>query len=215
MTLTLHTVKPLDIDLVHGTVLFADLRGYTTLAEHLDPAIVVELLEEYFTVLGRAVEDCGGRIYHLAGDAVMAGFGVLTETSRTDAARAAVSCGRQIVRQCEGLTRAWAKALGIVTGIGVGIHGGPLAHAALGPPSVRQHTLIGDTVNVAARLCQRARAREVLFSSQIIQSLAATEAADTLALPSLALRGRDTPVEIYCLPTAERITTGRSTLAPL
>jgi class 3 adenylate cyclase len=214
MTLTVHTVKPLNVEIVQGTVLFADLRGYTTLAEYLDPALVVSLLEAYFDKLATAVDAHGGRIYHLAGDAVMAGFGMVTETTASGAARAAISCGRQIVRDCELLARRWAADHGIVTGVGVGVHGGPLAHADLGPLPIRTRTLIGDTVNVAARLCQRARAREVLFSSHIARALDA-EDGDAMALPALALRGRDTPVEIYCLPSAERLTTGRAAVRSL
>jgi hypothetical protein len=61
----------------------------------------------------------------------------------------------------------WRKELSIETGIGVGLHFGDVARCLHGPPGQRAHTLVGDTVNVAARLCSRARAGEVLFSAAV------------------------------------------------
>src|ERR1700688_3038492 len=59
-----------------ATVLFADMRGYTAIAERLPPARVVPLLDEFFRVLGCATEAHGGEVFHMAGDGMMAGFGV-------------------------------------------------------------------------------------------------------------------------------------------
>src|ERR1700761_8526367 len=68
--------QPTTIRTAHVTVLFADLRGYTGMVERLPAARVVPLLDEFFAVLGGAAHQFGGKIYHMAGDGIMAGFGV-------------------------------------------------------------------------------------------------------------------------------------------
>src|SRR5579862_9806253 len=62
------------------TVLFADLRGYTGMVERLPAARVVPLLDEFVRVLGGAANKFGGEVYHMAGDGIMAGFGINSET---------------------------------------------------------------------------------------------------------------------------------------
>src|ERR1700683_4421060 len=61
---------------IHAAVLFADMRGYTGLAERLPPARVVSILNEFFTILARVTVKFGGEVFHMAGDGMMAGFGV-------------------------------------------------------------------------------------------------------------------------------------------
>jgi len=76
----------------------------------------------------------------------------------------------------------------------------------IGSSTYMSYTIIGDTVNIAARLCQRARAGEILFSSTLKQSLDA-QGVDIGAtpLPPLQLRGRSHPVDIYCVPRTKRV----------
>jgi adenylate cyclase len=210
MALTLHSKKPAPIETLRSAVLFADLRGYTTLAEHLDPPVVVRLLQEFFALLGDAVDTHGGRLFHMAGDSMMAGFSI--DELGPEAARAAVRSGMTIVRKFDSMAARWHREIGVPMGVGIGVHVGEVACAAIGPPGLRRKTLIGDTVNVAARLCQRARAREVLFSAAVVPSLNGQEAKDMMPLPAVAVRGRDTPVEIYCVPTSKRLTTARTLL---
>ena len=203
MRLKLLAEEPFAVETVSGTVLFADLRGYTTLAERLDPAAVVGLLEEFFAILGQVVEDQDGVVFHLAGDSLMAGFG-LGDGSATPV-RNAIEASRAMVGAFAPVATEWARRVGITTGIGVGVHVGPVAHAALGPPTMRRVTLIGDTVNVAARLCQRARAGEVLFSAAVAAALDEVAATDVVTLPAYTLRGRAAPIQIYCVPARARL----------
>ena len=186
------------------TVLFADLRGYTTLAERLTPCAVVALLDEFFSMLAQAVESQGGTVFHLAGDSVMAGFG-LSELA-PESNRAAVEASRRIVASFLPIAARWKSRCGVATGVGVGLHEGDLACAELGPAALRRRTLIGDTVNVAARLCERARAGEVLFSAGVAQGLGAAALKGSIALPDFTLRGREAPIAIFCIPARERLT---------
>jgi adenylate cyclase len=103
--------------------------------------------------------------------------------------------------------RRWKRDHDVDTGLGIGINAGEVIAGNVGSTAHRSYTLIGDTVNVAARLSQRARAGEALFSRVVKQSLDARGRDDVpaLPLPSLQLRGRASPVEIWCIPAEERV----------
>lgn len=193
------------------TVLFADLRGYTALAEKLSPALIFPLLDEFFVVLAAATNAHGGQIFHVAGDGMMAGFGLGGPAE--EGARGALAAGHEILSDFSALADRWRQDHSIETGIGIGLHTGEVALGLLGPPGKRHATLVGDTVNVAARLCGRARAGEVLFSCTVAAVLdAKTTRGDAnvqpiafLHLPQFELRGRSAPLDIWCVPAPERI----------
>jgi class 3 adenylate cyclase len=157
---------------IQAAVLFADMRGYTGLAEQLPPAQVVSILTEFFAMLARVTVTFGGQVFHVAGDGMMAGFGI--RESRRSGARAALAAGHAMLRRFAPVESRWRAEFAIATGIGIGLHVGEVALGFLGPPGKQAITMIGDTANVAARLCSRARAGEVLFSSAIAVSIAPT-----------------------------------------
>jgi adenylate cyclase len=194
-----------------ATVLFADLRGYTGMAERLSAVSIVPLLDEYFLTLANATEAHGGKVFHMAGDAMMAGFGV--NDANGSGARAALAAGHAMLQAFAALAARWRSELSIDAGIGVGLHLGEVAVGMLGPPGQRALTLVGDTVNVAARLCSRARAGEVLFSCTVAADLerqVTTPGTDMgavpfLQLPQFELRGRRGPIDIWCVPARQRL----------
>jgi len=193
-----------------ATVLFADLRGYTGLAEQLAPAQLVPLLDEFFMLLARATHAHGGTVYHMAGDGMMAGFGA--EDPTHNGAREALGAGHAMLENFAVLAARWRAELSIDTGIGVGLHMGEVAVGLFGPPRQKSPTLVGDTVNVAARLCSRARAGELLLSCTVATALDIDEGdrerfvgpIPMLHLPQFALRGRTAPLDIWCVPAAQR-----------
>ncbi len=194
----------------HATVLFADLRGYTSLAERLAPARVVPLLEEFFAVLAKATAAHGGTVFHMAGDGMMAGFGVLNPAQ--NGAREGLVAGHAMLQHFAMVAARWRDELSIEAGIGVGLHLGEVALGLLGPPGQKAMTLVGDTVNVAARLCSRARAGEVLLSCTVAVALDIDcgereiyiGPIPVLHLPQFALRGRAAPLDIWCVPAMAR-----------
>jgi class 3 adenylate cyclase len=195
----------------HATVLFADMRGYTRLAEKLPPARVVLLLDEFFGCLTIATEAYGGQVFHMAGDGMMAGFGVRDPGQR--GAREALGAGRAMLRHFSSVAKRWRADYSILTGIGVGIHQGEVALGLFGPPGQTTTTLVGDTANVAARLCNRARSGEVLYSCTVAAALGTDgmdsgptiEMSSFLLLPQFELRGRSGLLDIWCVPATERL----------
>ncbi len=192
------------------TVLFADLRGYTGMVERLPAAQVVPLLDEFVRVLGGAATKFGGEVYHVAGDGIMAGFGVNSESN--GGASQALSAGHAMLEGFAQVAERWRSDLSIDAGIGIGLHLGEVAFGVLGPPKRKVTTLVGDTVNVAARLCSRARAGEVLFSCTVAAALSVSSESQGasapnsfLQLPQFELRGRRGPIDIWCVPALERM----------
>jgi class 3 adenylate cyclase len=195
---------------IRATVLFADMRGYTGLAERLRPARVVCMLDEFFTVLARVTMAFGGEVFHMAGDGMMAGFGVRNPTR--SGACAALAAGHAMLQTFAPVAARWRNEFAVVTGIGIGLHLGEVAMGSLGPPGRQAITMIGDTANVAARLCSRARAGEVLFSGTIAAALRTDDddldmgATPFLQLPQFELRGRSELLDIWCVPAPQRFT---------
>jgi adenylate cyclase len=201
---------PAAVQLARVTVLFADLRGYTGMAERLPPARVVPLLDEFFRTVAAAIETHDGTVFHMAGDSIMAGFGL--DDERAHGAVEALAAGHDILDGFAAIAARWRSELAIDAGIGVGLHRGDVAFGPVGPPRHKRTTLVGDTVNVAARLCSRARAGEVLFSCTVAEALGSDHAATAaggakpfLQLPQFELRGRRGPIDIWCVPAPKRL----------
>lgn len=189
---------------VRSAVMFADMRGFTSISERLAPAQVVPLLNEFFAMLTDTTLSHGGTVLNMAGDGLMVCFGVPEE--QTDAPGRAVDTAREMLGRFAVMARVWKRRHGIETGLGIGINVGEVIAGNVGSDSYKSYTIIGDTVNVAARLSQRARAGEALFSSAVKRSLEETgRDLPVLELPALQLRGRASPVEIFCIPAVERL----------
>ncbi|HEV2285317.1 MAG TPA: adenylate/guanylate cyclase domain-containing protein [Steroidobacteraceae bacterium] len=188
----------------HAVVLFADLRGFTSIAEQLDAQHIVPLLNEFFSLLTEITFKYDGTVFHMAGDCLMLGFGVPTE--QPDSPQRAVSAAREMLARFAELSRSWRARHQIEAGLGIGINEGDVVAGNIGSSAYMNYTIIGDTVNIAARLCQRARAGEMLFSSTLKRSLD-EHGLDIGAtpLPPLQLRGRSHPIDIFCVPLGTRI----------
>jgi class 3 adenylate cyclase len=188
----------------HVVVVFADLRGFTSLAEQLDARSVVPLLNEYFSLLTEITFRHEGTVFHMAGDCLMLGFGVPLE--QPDSPQRAVRAAQEMLSGFAALAHSWRGRYQVEAGLGIGINEGDVVAGNIGSSSYMNYTIIGDAVNIAARLCQRARAGEMLFSSAIKQSLDA-HGMDIGAtpLPPLQLRGRSNPIDIFCVPLQTRV----------
>jgi adenylate cyclase len=131
-------------------ILFADIRGFTSLAEGRLPYDVVFVLNRYFTAMGQAVEAAGGRVDKFIGDGVMALFGI--ESDARAASRASLEAARLMSERLGELNRSLHDELDQPLRIGIGIHIGPTIVGEMGYGSAVAMTAIGDAVNTASRL---------------------------------------------------------------
>lgn len=133
-----------------ATVLFADIRGFTALSEHLAPHDVVALLNLFLTEMGAAITAQHGMVDKYIGDAIMGVFGA-TGDSATHAARA-VQAAQAMREQLVILNRQLHTRGLPPLDLGIGIHTGALVVGAIGSPLRLDYTVIGDTVNLASRV---------------------------------------------------------------
>jgi len=169
-------------------ILFADLRGFTTLAEHKLPYDVVFILNRYFAAMGAAVEDAGGRIDKFIGDGVMALFGV--DGGIDAGCRGALAAARGMAARLDELNQTLAHDLPAPLRIGIGIHSGPVIVGELGYKAATSLTAVGDAVNTASRL--EAMSKELGVQLVLSAPVAARSGADLNGFPrqEIELRGR-------------------------
>ncbi len=180
------------------TVLFADLRDSTPLAEDLSAENMIELLNAYLGALARCVLAEGGMVDKFLGDGLMAVFGVLDDSGEgaAGAARAVLQMRRSV--QALNDTR---TALGDdLVSFGVGVHTGEVVFGPVGLPGRSDYTAIGDTVNTAARLSGLCREYGVdaIFSNETAARLSSSGHA-VRELGSANIRGKARPITVSTL----------------
>jgi adenylate cyclase len=175
-------------------VLFADLRGFTRMAEHKLPYDVVFFLNRYFATVGTAITGAGGVTNQFTGDGVMALFGI--DDGAAVGSRQALAAAQAMV---EGMTRLNAELTGELKAplrIGIGIHAGPGVVGWMGWGESFYLTAVGDTVHVAARLEQATKD----YQAELVVSddVARHAGVDLTAFPahSLEVRNRTEPVAV-------------------
>jgi adenylate cyclase len=170
-------------------VLFADLRGFTSVAERRLPYDVVFLLNQYFRVTGEAVVAAGGRVDKFIGDGVMAVFGL---RGRPELASAqALDAARRMALALEAFNAQHHAELKAPFRIGIGIHFGPAIVGEMGFPPALSLTAIGDTVNTASRLESATKEEncQLLISETV--ALGAELPGDVGRRCEISLRGRE------------------------
>jgi adenylate cyclase len=175
------------------TVLFADIRGFTTMSEEMEPGRVVEILNEYFTRVTDVIFDNGGTLDKYIGDAVMAVFGA--PISKGNDAAAAVNSAIQIQRLLVELNRDAAARKWPELRVGIGINTGNAIAGNIGSPRRLDYTVVGDTVNTAQRLMTNAAGGQILISESTARKIGKTF--DLERLPELKVRGRSEAVPVF------------------
>jgi adenylate cyclase len=173
------------------TVLFGDIRGYTTLSEGLSPQQVVGMLNGYLAVATRAIFREEGTLDKYIGDAVMALFNA--PLPQPDHALAALRAALGMQRDLKQL----AAEANLPVAYGVGINTGPAVVGNIGTEQLMNYTAIGDAVNVAARLQSSVPAGEVWFSESTYALVEGRVEAVRGEL--LTVKGRRQPVQVYRL----------------
>lgn len=179
-----------------GTVLFADIRGFTTISETLDPEDVVALLNEYFAEMVDEIFDNQGILDKFIGDGIVAVFGPPLATD--EQARRAVSCARGMLRRLDTINEARQRRGSEPLAIGIGVHSGSLVAGKIGSPRRLEYTHIGDTVNTASRI---EGLTKTLERTVVISATTRAALGDDAAVESLGeheIRGRRS-VELFAL----------------
>jgi len=175
------------------TVMFADIRGFTTMSEEMEPGRVVEILNEYFTRVTDVIFDNGGTLDKYIGDAVMAVFGA--PISKGNDAAAAVNSAIQIQRLLVELNRDAAAREWPELRVGIGINTGSAIAGNIGSPRRLDYTVVGDAVNTAQRLMTNAAGGQILISESTARKMGKTF--DLERLPELKVKGRSEAVPVF------------------
>ncbi len=181
----------------HLTVLFADIKGFTTLSETMDPARVVEVLNDYFTEMVDLIFAHEGTLDKFLGDGLFAFFGAPLAVPR--AASQAVACALAMHRRLKEMQAAGRTP---IAGMRIGINTGEAIVGNIGHARRMDFTIIGDMVNVAARLLEVARDLEAgIVISEATQREVAGQF-ETVPGPAVVLRGRREPTVSFLVPVA-------------
>jgi adenylate cyclase len=193
------------------TVLFSDIRGFTSVTERGDPEALVAQLNEYFSRMVEIVFRHHGTVDKFVGDMVMALFGAPLDDP--DHAEHAVQAALDMIRELGELNKTWAARGMAQLDIGIGINSGEMIAGNIGSSSIMSYTVIGDNVNLGSRL----ESLNKEYKTRIIMSdatrLRLTSPYDTRPLGDVVVKGKTRPVAIYEIKApAPFVTTEEQTL---
>jgi adenylate cyclase len=177
------------------SVLFSDLRGFTTITEKGQPEALVQQLNEYFTRMVEVVFRNGGTVDKFVGDMVMALFGAPVDD--VNHAENAVTTAVEMVRELDLLNRRWATEGRVQLDIGIGVNSGDMIAGNIGSAAIMSYTVIGDNVNLAARLesLNKEYRTRIIISEATRSRLARSY--EMRPLGGVVVKGKTRPVEIF------------------
>ena len=187
-----------------ATILFTDIRNFSTISEQMPPENLLEWLNEYLAMLTQTIHNHHGIINKFTGDGIMAAFGVpmarVSENQIARDARAAVSCALEMSEQLQKLNLVWQPRGLPVIQMRVGIFTGPIVAGSLGGRDRLEYGLLGDSVNIASRLesCQKERQSSVcriLIAYQTLQYVEHQFEVESWGL--MPLKGKQQMVDVY------------------
>lgn len=197
MTNILHNVE--DVKLggkrAEVTILFADIRGFTSLAETLEPEEVSSLLNEYFSEMVPIILKNNGMLDKFMGDAILAVFGAPVENH--DHPMNAIRCAIEMLEKAKFIQDKWTTEGKPRMDIGIGINTGIVFVGNIGSEDRLEYTVVGDTVNLANRL----ESFNKLFNTKLLISSSTYEKVkkhvDVIHIHSVEIKGKVEPVSIY------------------
>jgi len=187
------------------TVLFADVSGFTALSERLDPEVLRELMTRCFECLVPVIERNGGTVHQFAGDEIMALFGA--PRAHEDSPQRAVRCA---IGLHEALPAVASKDLASL-GLHVGIASGQVFAGRVEVSGRREYSIMGDAVNLAARLCEQAGAGQTLVGAEVRRRVGSM--ARFASAGPLRMKGKSSLVTPYLLLSEEEHVLGTKPVA--
>lgn len=177
------------------TVLFADITGYTQLSSTMQPRQIIEMLNEYFTVMvEEIVFPFGGTLDKYMGDGLMAFWGA--PYPQRDDADQAVKASIAMQKGVQQLNERWLQERNLQIMIHIGINTGKVAAGNIGSKNLIQYTTIGDTTNITSRICGVARGGEILISENTLSQLKLPNIR-TEKLTPVIVKGKSEPLQLY------------------
>ncbi|MEA2386075.1 MAG: adenylate cyclase, partial [Thermoleophilaceae bacterium] len=186
-----------------GTVMFSDLRGFTSFAESLPVERVIEVLNIYLGEMSGAILDAGCTLVAYMGDGIMAVFGAPIE--QPDHADRALRAAREMVDGRLATFNAWLASAGLGEGfrMGIGLNSGPVSSGNVGSEERLEYAAVGDTTNVAARLESKSKDTDFqLLVADTTHALLTAQAADLVEAGEFVLRGRQAPTRVWSVESA-------------
>jgi len=182
-----------------GTVMFSDLRGFTSMAESLAPDEVIEVLNQYLSEMSASIMNYGGTLVAYMGDGIMAVFGAPIE--QTDHAGRAVAAAEEMLTVRLPRFNEWIRARGLSEGfeIGIGINSGSVMSGQVGSERRVEYTAVGDTTNTAARLegMTKGTPHQVYIAESTRASLA--DGSRLIFVDEYPVRGRSAGIRVWTL----------------
>jgi adenylate cyclase len=175
------------------TVVFSDIRNFTAMAEGMGPDAIAGLLSDYFTEMVDLIFEHGGTLDKFIGDALMALWGA--PIARDDDPDRAVRAAMAMQRSVNALNQAWTAGGRPAISVGIGINYGEAFAGNIGSHRRLEYTVIGDVVNVAARLCDHAGPGEILLTETLLDAL--HDPPPTTRLAQIVLKGKAQPVDVF------------------
>lgn len=176
-----------------ATVMFADIRGFTTISERMPPQEVVNLLNEYFEVMVEIIFKYEGTLDKFVGDEIMAIWGA--PISRHDDAERAVRAAVEMQQAMRRFNEVQDLSGGVPFEIGIGLNTGEVVAGYMGSTKSMNYTVMGDTVNTASRFCGAAGPQDVLIGENTFREVGFL--LEFEKLPPTKLKGKADHVDIY------------------
>lgn len=176
-----------------ATMLFTDIRGFTSMSENLEPEQVVSVINEYLTLQTDKVFKWEGLLDKFVGDCVMAVYGV--PFPKDDDAYRAVRTAMDIRDSVEKLNAIRKRRNQITVGIGIGVNTGEVVAGNMGSPQKMDYTVIGDNVNLASRLEANAPAGKIWVSETTYNET--KDKIEYIELEPIMVKGKKDPVKVY------------------
>ncbi len=177
------------------TALFADISSFTQICSRMEPRQVIEMLNEYFQVM---VEDIifkyEGTLEQYIGDGLLAIWGA--PYRQPDDAKQAVQSAIAMQRAIEGLNQDWVKRRNLRIKIHIGLNTGKVAAGNIGSPKLIRYGTIGDTTNLASRICDVAKGGEILISHTTLKHLS-DRTIPVVKIPPVRVKGKQQPLQLY------------------
>ena len=188
---------------LESTVMFTDLRGFTTFSEALPPARVIECLNGYLEEMTEAILGHGGTLVSYEGDGIMAVFGAPIE--QPDHADRALAASREMLTERLPKWNAWLREQDVSDGfkMGIGLNTGMVVSGNVGSERRLEYTAIGDTTNTASRLQAMTKGQShLLFFSDTTRERLQREVEDLVFIDEFEIRGRSQAVKIWSIEAA-------------